>query len=383
MSEVVHAYQTDLDYYEGRAAGLLASARDGTPGAVAAFERAAAPLSEPGARLVVAHEHGAADWPALRALVAGIERSDDPFVRGYRALEAHDVAGLRAVLAAEPHVVVARGTNGNDLLGMAAATGDERLVRLLLVHGADVERGNVHGWTPLHQAAYANQSALARLLLAAGARVDVAARGAGGTPLVVALFWGNVEVAELLAPLGLVPRNLRVAAGIGDVALIDALVGTPAAGAERGFYRPHGGFPDWRPGDDPQQALDEALAWAARSGRADALAALARHGARLDADVYRGTALAWAAVRGQVGAIRRLLELGADPNARGTFGGPTHGEGVTALHLAAGAGELAAIEALLELGADPSLRDALHDGDAAGWAAHAGHEPARARLAGR
>ena len=32
-----HAYHEDLDYYDGRAEGLLASAVDGTPGAIALF----------------------------------------------------------------------------------------------------------------------------------------------------------------------------------------------------------------------------------------------------------------------------------------------------------------------------------------------------------
>ena len=93
-----------------------------------------------------------------------------------------------------------RGTNGNDLLGMA---GSIELTQLLLERGADVNRGNDHGWTKLHQAGYGNDVELARLLLAAGARSDLSARGDGGTPLVVALFWGHREVAPLL---GLEPR---------------------------------------------------------------------------------------------------------------------------------------------------------------------------------
>jgi len=64
----------------------------------------------------------------------------------------------------------------------------------------------------------------------------------------------------------------------------------------------------------------------------------------------------------------RLVELGADVNGRGTFGGPDHGDGVTALHLAAQSGRAEAVEALLELGADPGIRDALHGGTPAGWA---------------
>jgi ankyrin repeat protein len=96
-------------------------------------------------------------------------------------------------------------------------------------------------------------------------------------------------------------------------------------------------------------------------------------GARVDADPYRGTPLTWAAVNGRVDAVRALVELGADPNQRGTFGGPTHGEGVTALHLAAQSGQREAVETLLELGADPTLRDTLYEGDPAGWAQFSGY----------
>jgi ankyrin repeat protein len=270
--------------------------------------------------------------------------------------------------------VHARGTNGNDLLGMA---GSIELTQLLLERGADVNRGNDHGWTKLHQAAYGNDVELARVLLAARARSDVPARGDGGTPLVVALFWGHREVAALL---GLEPRNLRVAAGLGSGSLIEELVGTPAAGAHRAFYRPHGGFPAWEPSDDQQEVLDEALVWAAKSGRTQVLDTLLAHGARIDADPYRGTALTWAADNGRVETVHRLVGLGADPNQRATFGGPDHGEGVTALHLAAQAGRAEAVDALLALGADPTIRDSLHGGDAAGWASFGGHDALAERL---
>lgn len=60
-------------------------------------------------------------------------------------------------------------------------------------------------------------------------------------------------------------------------------------------------------------------------------------------------------------------------NLRGTFGGPSHGEGVTAIHLAAQAERRDAVVTLLELGADPLIRDSLHDGNALGWARVGGH----------
>jgi len=348
------AFSTDVDYYEGRAAGIA------TVNGVGIAE----------ARRDLARRHGFPSWGRLLRHVVALRDGAEPpspFVLAYRALEGRDLGRLRELLDLHPELVHTRGTNGNDLLGMA---GGLEATRLLLERGADPNRGNDYGWTKLHQAGYGNDLGLARLLLEAGARTDLFARGDGGTPLVAALFWGHRDVAPLL---GVEPRNLRVAAGLGRLDLIRELAGTPEAGAHRGFYRPHGGFPAWEPSDDPQEILDEALVWAAKSDRAGALPLLVELGARVEADPYRGTALTWAAANGRVASIRVLLELGADPNQLGTFGGPTHGEGVTALHLAAQSGRGEAARVLLEAGADPRIRDALHGGSASGWAQFGGH----------
>ena len=106
--------------------------------------------------------------------------------------------------------------------------------------------------------------------------------------------------------------------------------------------------------------------WAAKADRVEAIGCSSRSARGSTPTVPRHAAR----VGGGERPRRRdppLVELGADPNQRGTFGGPGHGEGVTALHLAAQAGQREAVDALLELGADP-LRDELHGGDAAGWA---------------
>jgi ankyrin repeat protein len=347
-------FRTDIDYYEGRAAGIA------TVNGV----------TEDDARLDLARRHGFASWEELERYVAAIRdgvESPPPFMLAYRAVEANDEAGLVELLDTHSGLVEARGTNGNDLLGMANSLA---LVRLLLERGADPNRGNDYGWTKLHQAGYSNRAELAQIMLEAGGRLDISARGDGGTPLIAALFWGHRDVVPLL---GLEPGNLRVAAGLGLAEMIGELVGTPQAGAHRAFYRPHGGFPAWTPSDDPQEILDEALVWAAKSDRVEVLDLLVELGARVEADPYRGTALAWAAVNGRVASIRELVALGADPNQRGTFGGPDHGEGVTALHLAAQAGRREAVETLLEVGADPTIRDSIYDSPPAGWAEHSGH----------
>ena len=386
--EVQHAFRSDIDYYEGRASGLYASALDGTPSAVAHFERWRQPVTEAGARRVVAREHGMASWAAFRRHVSSLREGPEPFARAYLAIETHDVEGLRHELDRWPQLVTARGTNGNDLLGMASANCNEQLVSLLLERGADPARPNVHGWTPLHQVAQIGMIPLAQMLLEAGASVDVSARGDGGTPLIAALFWGKSDMARLLAEHGVFPRNLRAAAGLGRIELIEELVSVDGrvasdAGDHRAFYRPHSGFPAWRPSPDSQEVLDEALSWASRNDRGESISLLVARGARIDADVYRGTALAWAAACGCTRAATRLIELGAAPNCRTTFGGPGHGDNVTALHLAAQNGHVEVIKTLLDAGADLTLRDALYDSTPAGWAEHEGQPGALELLRAR
>src|SRR5207244_10488168 len=131
-------------------------------------------------------------------------------------------------------------------------------------------------WTPLHQAGYGNDPEVADFLIAAGAQVDRSAHGDGGTPLAMALFWGHREAADTLAAHGMVPRTLRPAAGLGRLDLVQGFFEPdgslkPEAGAHRDFYRPHSGFPVWRPSNDPQEILDEALVWACKSNRVEVL----------------------------------------------------------------------------------------------------------------
>jgi hypothetical protein len=354
-------FHTDIDYYQGRAYGI-STVTD---------------VSIAEARRDLARRHGFPTWGRLRRHVEALRTGEEPatpFVLAYRAVEADDEAELARLLDAHPELVTARGTNGNDLLGMANSI---EVVRLMLARGADPNRGNDYGWTKLHSAGYSNWPELAETMIAAGGRTDLSARGDGGTPLIQALFWGHREATPLL---GLEPGNLRVAAGLGLVDMIADLAGTPRAGAHRAFYRPHGGFPAWQPSDDPQEVLDEALVWAAKSGRVEAVPVLVDLGADVNADPYRGTALTWAAVNGRVDAVQALIDLGAEVDRLGTFGGPDHGADVPAINVAAQAGQMQAVRALLDAGADPTIRDAIHGGMADGWADFGGHPEVAAYL---
>ena len=398
----------DVSYYDERAHGLLAVLPDGARAVLEqvrtwhpAFTDATddairgAPLTLDDARLVYARQHGFASWTHFVAHLTqlGHDPDNEPFLAVFEAAKRGDWPRATGILQSQPQIVRALGTNGNTLLNLACSLapcvlpgaaaqsrGDQaRLaaVRLLLGSGANVQQANDRGWTPLHQAAYRNDQEMAAMLLEAGARHDVFAHGDGGTPLAVALFWGHREVSAVLAECGVVPGNLRVAAGLGLRVLVEACFDgtgtlTRSARAGRAFYRPHSGFPAWGPSDDSQEVLDEALVWAAKSNRVDVMPLLVAGGARVDAEPYRGTPLLWAAANGYVEAVGWLLDHGADANQRATFGGLSHGEGVTALHLAAQSDHAAMVELLLARGADPRIRDALYESTPARWAEH-GH----------
>jgi ankyrin repeat protein len=353
-----------------------------------------ASFTEEDARLVYAREHGFETWGDLTSRVNLLaSRADiattEPFMAAFSALQSGDVAGFEALLRANPGLANERGTNGNTLLNLAVSFAGKpdwksgvSAIEALLAAGADVNDANDRGSTPLHQAAYSNKPEIANILLAKGAALDAEAHGAGGTPLITALFWGHREVADLLGRHAVSPNNLRAAAGLGILKLVeDCFSGdrtlTPEACAARGFYRPHSGFPDWQPSTDSQEVLDEALVWACKSNRVSVLERLVRAGARLDADPYRGTPLIWAAARNRIEAATWLLDHGANVNQKGTFGGLTHGQGVTALHMAAQSGHMPMVKLLVERGADRSIKDDLYHSTAEGGAEYFGRVEVR------
>jgi Ankyrin repeats (3 copies) len=223
-----HPFHAGADYHEERASGLLNTAQDGLPHALGVIRRHHPTLGEStdaqiraeftlrDARYVQARQHGFPSWDRfLRHLQRLRREGGEPFMVAREAIDRHDQAALGAILDRNPALLRARGTNGNDLLQLATATCDPDTVRLLLERGADAAQANDRGATPLHQAAYGGSATIARLLLDAGAAVDGSAYGDGGTPVTWALFWGHREVADLIAAVDVVPRNLRVVAGLG------------------------------------------------------------------------------------------------------------------------------------------------------------------------
>ncbi len=131
------------------------------------------------------------------------------------------------------------------------------------------------------------------------------------------------------------------------------------------------------PSTDPQEVLDEALVWASKSGHTAVLERLVRAGAHLNADPYRGTALIWAAVSNRKETAAWLLDHGANINQKATFGGLTHGQGITALHMAAQSGHLPIVKLLVERGADRGIQEDLFHSTAESAAAYFGQNEVR------
>jgi len=403
-SDVRHTrlFVADTKWIKDRVHGLLRTRQSAGPAALEQiriwhprFESCSdeeilqAQFTEADAQLVYAREHGFDTWDDLVQrvnLLASASKAEatEPFLAAFRALEAGDVATLRLLLQRHPGLFQERGTNGNTLLNLAVSIAAKTkvnprvsLVEMLLDAGADVNESNDRGSTPLHQAAYTNQAGMATALIERGAELDLEAHGSGGTPLIFALFWGHREVADVLGRHSGAPGNLRSAAGLGNRDLLEKCFSgettlTSRAFAARGFYRPHSGFPDWCPSADPQEVLDEALVWACKSGRIEILPRLVRAGARMDADPYRGTPLIWAAVCNRIETAAWLIDHGATVDLKATFGGLTHGQGVTALHMASQCGHLSMVRLLIERGADRKIEDDLYHGNAEGAANHFG-----------
>ncbi|CAG4916218.1 ankyrin repeat domain-containing protein [Paraburkholderia gardini] len=87
---------------------------------------------------------------------------------------------------------------GENAMMLAALNGDMDFVKLLIAKGAEV---NKKGWAPLHYAAANGNDAIVTLLLKYSAYVDAGSPN-GTTPLMMAARGGHVSTAKLLLDAG-------------------------------------------------------------------------------------------------------------------------------------------------------------------------------------
>ena len=246
--------------------------------------------------------------------------------------------------------------HGNSPLLLACLAGHAECARLLLAAGASMEV-SANGTSPLHAACRdRGHPECARLLLEARAHADVA-DGAGVTPLLDASFCGAAGCARLLLAHGADAAR----ATVDGRTPVDLILALPEARAEHGqilelLLR------------RPPRAPEPAAATDA-SCRRPCLQTTGRAGCRTDFRARRGgcrggrpppsrrpldrqrSEVHMAAMLGDAAALERLLAAGAPADD------PTVAADETALHLACEAGRLAAVALLLESGASLGARD--------------------------
>ncbi|MEZ5288361.1 MAG: ankyrin repeat domain-containing protein [Vicinamibacterales bacterium] len=300
---------------------------------------------------------------ALFVTVAAAPANAGPLTDAVRRRALDEV---KALLADQVDVNQREG-DGATALHWAVSVDDPAIVDLLLAAGARPDLANDLGVTPLHLAAANASPVIAAHLIERGAAVD-AATPAGVTPLMEAARVGQVEIVKALLARGASPsaheRARRQSALMWAVSrrhtdVARALVEAGADLGARTVARTVSVMLDRGPGREAKTSMQHgaqvqqggftALHFAAQSGDAGSAALLADAGAPLDDRAADGnTPLVLAAFSGHGEVARLLLEKGADPNADGA--------GYTALHAATLRADLATVQALLANGADPNAR---------------------------
>jgi ankyrin repeat protein len=133
---------------------------------------------------------------------ADVDLQDETLSNAFLVMgETGDVDVLREVLRGDPDLTRTNRFGGTALIP-AADRGHVEMVRALLQTDVDVDHVNDLGWTALLEAVILGDGGLAhqeivRLLVAAGARTDLADRD-GVTPLEHGRSRGYDEIAALL-----------------------------------------------------------------------------------------------------------------------------------------------------------------------------------------
>ncbi len=325
--------------------------------AVAMAAGAAAATSEP--EVVLAAKAG--DVSAVRALV---QRKADVNAReadGTTALHWAARVGAQSTI----ELLVKAGANVNAAnrygvtpLAVAAKAGNAAVLETLLRAGAglnEAEAGLPEGQTLLMHAARVGDVGALRVLLAAGSAVNARETRTGTTAVMWAATDDRAQAVRLLAEAG---ADLNVVSKV--TAYPHTQNGVGLTGIEEGVsyvgqtVLPRGGW--------------SAAMFAAREGAAGAVRALGDGGANLDIVDPEGTsALVIAVINGHYDVMSVLLEKGADPNVADikgmtplyaavdmhtlptTFGRPDPPVAVID-------GAVDAVKRLLDGGADPNAR---------------------------
>lgn len=227
-------------------------------------------------------------WETARGSIVAVEFAEQGSGVSSEAIHyaalSGDVEKAKALLKANPDLVLSKDSAGHTPLIEAALWGYRDMAELLLANKADVNAKDSEGETPLHWAMYREHLRMAKLLLDNHAEVNSRDKY-GGTPL-------------------------REAAVMGESILVEFLLANKADPNAKDMF-----------GETP-------LHRAAYNGNKEVAAVLLANKAEINAKSLSGwTPLHKAAGEGEKDVVELLLANKADPNAK-----DDHGE--TPLHVA-------------------------------------------------
>ena len=282
---------------------------------------------------------------------------DAKFRPAVKAIQSGDLDKLEALIAADPTLATSRSSTSHPTLLQCLALEAKHapinvaMANVLINGGADVNE-------PLVAAASGNNRAVAEVLLDRGAVID----GVGSwSPLEEALYWNSQDVLTLLLERGARIRNLRTAAGLGRIEIIESYFDSEDQ------LKPEAGKINW-----PWGSLDEIERSNQPAAGKRSLVARVKSWSQ-DRQGIINNAFVYACMHGHCDAAKFLLGRGAEINSiPGGFDFAGSG-----LHYAALNGHRDMVEFLLERGADRALRDTKVGSTPSGWAEHGGHPTIR------
>lgn len=226
-------------------------------------------------------------------------------IRGFmKAVSRDDVETVARYLARRDagEWLVAKNSDGDTALHVAAREGSDRAIELLLKHGAAFTATNQQSYTPMALAVQSNRHTVVKRFLDAGADINQ-------------VVPGNITMLTLAA--------LRA-----DTAMIDLLIAAKA---------------DINKGQPLQQAL--------YYGHESIALQLLNAGANMEEEGRNGQRpLHYAASQGHNQLLKLLIEKNADVNAQDQ-------DGNTPLHHAISRGNIGAVDALLKKGARTDIEN--------------------------
>jgi ankyrin repeat protein len=290
-------------------------------------------------------------WFVRHYIILSNELMDRKFHPAIAAIKSGNIEALKSLIRQDPSLGTARSSKSHPtllqclVLEAVNLPNQIEMAKILIDAGAEINE-------PLVAAASIGNVEATAALLDAGASINGTGRW---SPLEESLYWGNDGVISLLLERGASIHNLRIAAALGRVDLVEGFF------ENDGTLKPEAGKIDWPFGDLVASNLDSPIK-AELKAKVDAWSN--------DSENIINNAFLYACMHNRMEVAKFLLAKGADINAIP----PGFDYSGTALHYAALRGHKAMVEFLLQNGADPNITDSKVHSSPAGWAAYGGYD---------